>query len=193
MWSIIDASVVVLPEPVAPVKSTRPRCSSASRLTPAGRLSCSKLGTSRGMTRKANEMLPRWRKALTRKRGRPSAVYAMSRSPVSWNVFSRSGVTPSHGLECAEQVLLGQRRALVERRDRTVATQHRRLVQLEVDVARAEFNGAPEEGIQVHRASREESAGSVPCFRAARAGAAAAGPIRARPSDERRRRRRVRQ
>ncbi len=31
MWSIIAASVVVLPEPVGPVTSTRPRCSSASR------------------------------------------------------------------------------------------------------------------------------------------------------------------
>ena len=30
MWSIIVASVVVLPEPVGPVTSTRPRCSSAS-------------------------------------------------------------------------------------------------------------------------------------------------------------------
>ena len=94
------------------------------------------------------------------------------------------GSDPRHGLECGEQVLLVQRRALVERRDRAVATQHRRLVQLEVDVARAEFNGAPEEGIQVHRASREESAGLVPCFRAARAGGAAGGPNRARHSDE---------
>src|SRR5438874_1067197 len=37
MWSSIAASVVVLPEPVAPVTSTRPRCSSASRPTPLGR------------------------------------------------------------------------------------------------------------------------------------------------------------
>ena len=40
----------------------------------AGMLSCSKLGTSLGMTRNANEIAPRCRKALTRKRGRPSAV-----------------------------------------------------------------------------------------------------------------------
>ena len=73
-----------------------------------------------------------------------------------------------HRLERAEQVLLVQRRTVLERPDRAVATQHRRLVELEVDVARAEFNGAPKEGIQVHKASREESAGSVPCFRGAR-------------------------
>jgi hypothetical protein len=56
MWSIIAASVVVFPEPVAPVTSTRPRCSSARRRTPDGRLSISKLGTFFGITRNANEM-----------------------------------------------------------------------------------------------------------------------------------------
>ena len=74
MWSSIEASVVVFPEPVAPVTRTRPRCSFASRATPGGMLSRSKLGTSLGMTRNANEIAPRWRKTLTRKRGRPSAV-----------------------------------------------------------------------------------------------------------------------
>jgi hypothetical protein len=78
------------------------------------------------------------------------------------------GRDEGHRLEGGEQVLLAQRRALLERRDHAVATQHRRLVQLQVDVARAELDGAPEEGIQVHRASREESAGLVPCFRGAR-------------------------
>ena len=61
------------------------------------------------------------------------------------------GRDAGHRLERGEQVLLAQRRALLERRDHAVATQHRRLVQLEVDVARAEFDGAPEEGIQVHK------------------------------------------
>ena len=70
MWSSIAASVVVLPEPVAPVTRTRPRCSFASRATPAGRLSSSKLGIVFGMTRNANEIEPRCRKPLTRKRGR---------------------------------------------------------------------------------------------------------------------------
>ena len=71
-------------------------------------------------------------------------------------------------LERGEQVLLvraaGTRRAARSRRP----TQHRRLVHLQVDVARAELDGAAEEGIQVHRASREESAGSVLGFRAVR-------------------------
>ena len=60
-------------------------------------------------------------------------------------------------LDSGEQVLLVQRRAVVERRDRAVATQHRRLVQLQVDIARAEFNGAPEEGIQVHKRRRSRN------------------------------------
>ncbi len=37
MWSIIAASVVVLPEPVVPVTSTSPRGSRASRLMISGR------------------------------------------------------------------------------------------------------------------------------------------------------------
>ena len=42
MWSIIAASVVVFPQPVGPVTSTRPRDSSASRRTASGRFSSPK-------------------------------------------------------------------------------------------------------------------------------------------------------
>ena len=44
MWSIIAARVVVLPEPVVPVTSTRPRGSRARRLMISGRCSSSKRG-----------------------------------------------------------------------------------------------------------------------------------------------------
>src|SRR5207302_329275 len=88
---MIAASVVVFPEPVAPVTRIRPRCSSASRRTPSGMLSCSKLGTVFGMTRKAKEVALRWRYALTRKRGSSPSWYAMSRSPKSWKCWSFSG------------------------------------------------------------------------------------------------------
>jgi hypothetical protein len=37
MWPMIAASVVDLPEPVAPVHRIRPRCSSAISETPSGR------------------------------------------------------------------------------------------------------------------------------------------------------------
>ena len=59
-----------------------------------------------------------------------------------------------HRLERAEQVLLAERRALGQRRDRPVRPQHRRLVELQVDVARAELDGDPEDGIEVHEESR---------------------------------------
>ncbi len=92
-WSMIAASVVVFPEPVAPVTSTRPRCSSARRDTPAGRWSSSKPAIVEGTMRKANEHEPRWRKAFTRKRGRPTSTCAMSSSPVSSNCCRRRGAS----------------------------------------------------------------------------------------------------
>ena len=73
MWSIIAASVVVLPEPVVPVTSTRPRGSSARRLMISGRWSSSKLGILVVTWRMATLMLPRWRNTLTRKRPRLAA------------------------------------------------------------------------------------------------------------------------
>ena len=60
MWSIIAASVVVLPEPVGPVTSTRPRCSSpAGAPRRAGRRSSSveALVRTRRMARATDE---RW-------------------------------------------------------------------------------------------------------------------------------------
>ena len=56
--SIIAASVVDLPEPVAPVTRTRPRCSSARRSTPPGRPSCWRVGTEAGMKRKERDRAP---------------------------------------------------------------------------------------------------------------------------------------
>ena len=61
MWSIIAASVVVLPEPVVPVTRTRPRGSSARRLTISGRCSSSNVGIVVATWRMAMLMLPRWR------------------------------------------------------------------------------------------------------------------------------------
>jgi hypothetical protein len=111
----------------------------------------SKLGTSRGMTRKANEIAPRWRKTLTREAlGRVGEVEVAAVVELA-HPFRRHAC---HCLERREQVLLVQRRALGERRDRAVRAQHRRLVDLEVDVARAELDRDSEDGVQVHSASR---------------------------------------
>ena len=71
MWSIIAASVVLLPEPVVPVTRTIPRCSSASVRTTSGRPRSSIERMSKGIARQTIEIAPRWRKALTRKRETP--------------------------------------------------------------------------------------------------------------------------
>ena len=73
MWSIMAARVVVLPEPVVPVTSTRPRGSREIRLMMSGRCSSSNEGILVVTCRMAMLMLPRWRKTLTRKRPRLGA------------------------------------------------------------------------------------------------------------------------
>ena len=111
-----------------------------------------------GITRKANEIAPRCRKPLTRKRGSPGAgvgevelaalveVLAACRArapPTSASTLSRS-VSPSAG-------------SSVEQAELAVAPQDRRLAGLEVDVARAELDGA----------QRERSSGPSRCGSAA--------------------------
>ena len=78
MWSIIAASVVLLPEPVVPVTSTRPRSSSAMRFRTSGSSSASTDGTFVEMTRMTSEMVPRCVKTLQRKRPSPGMLYAAS-------------------------------------------------------------------------------------------------------------------
>ena len=69
--SIIAASVVLLPEPVGPVTSTRPRGRSASWETVSGRPSSWNDLISQGIVRKAAPTAPRWLKTLARKRASP--------------------------------------------------------------------------------------------------------------------------
>ena len=73
MWSIIPASVVVLPDPVGPVTSTRPRGSMASAASASGRpRSCS--GIAPTLTRRnTSPAEPRERNALTRNRPTPGS------------------------------------------------------------------------------------------------------------------------
>ena len=68
-------------------------------------------------------------------------------------------------LERGEQVGLAQRGRAVDRADAAVAPEHGRLLQLQVDVARAELDGVPKEDVQVHGESRRESAARPSCFR----------------------------
>ena len=73
-WSIMEAMVVVLPEPVGPVTRTMPRGSSASRRTTPGRPRLSKEGMPGSTRRNTRPTDPRWRKTLTLKRPRPDTL-----------------------------------------------------------------------------------------------------------------------
>ena len=71
MWSIIDASVVDLPEPVVPVTRISPRSSSASVVITSGSISSATVLIWKGMARATSDTDPRCTKAFTRKRATP--------------------------------------------------------------------------------------------------------------------------
>ena len=72
-WLTIAASVVDLPEPVAPTIRIRPRLCMTISPRMGGRLSSSMVGISEGMRRSTMETVPRWRNTFTRKRAEPSS------------------------------------------------------------------------------------------------------------------------
>ena len=74
MWSIMPASVVVLPEPVGPVTSTRPRGSRASDAEHRRQAELVERDRADGLTRrKTRPAEPRERNALTRNRPTPGS------------------------------------------------------------------------------------------------------------------------
>ena len=81
--SSIDASVVLLPVPVAPTIRIRPRFSRTSVDSIGGRPSVSSAGMSKGMQRNTAAIVPRWRKADMRKLPMPGRPMARFSSPVS--------------------------------------------------------------------------------------------------------------
>ena len=83
--SIIDASVVDLPEPVGPVTSTRPRGFFASSATIGGRPSSSNVRILKGIVRNAPATAPRCMKTFARKRERPFTPKERSSSLSSSN------------------------------------------------------------------------------------------------------------
>ena len=93
--SSIDASVVLLPVPVAPTISTRPRFSSTSSAITGGRPSDSRLGISCGMQRKTAAIDPRWRNADKRKLPMPWMPMPQLSSPVSCSSSICCGVSSS--------------------------------------------------------------------------------------------------
>ena len=94
-FSSIDASVVLLPVPVAPTISTRPRFSCTSWLRMGGRFSVSSVGMTKGMQRNTAAIEPRWRKADMRKLPTFGMPMPMFSSPVSSSSSSCVGVSSS--------------------------------------------------------------------------------------------------
>ncbi len=93
--SSIEASVVLLPVPVAPTIRIRPRFSSTSVDSIGGRPSESSAGMSKGMQRNTAAIVPRWRKADMRKLPTPDRLIARFSSPVSSNSSNCCGVSSS--------------------------------------------------------------------------------------------------
>ncbi len=87
MKSIIDARVVDLPEPVVPVTSTSPRCSSQIFSSTGGSISSLKVWMRAGIRRKTSPTDPRCWKMLQRNRPIPGTEYAIS---VSSRCLNRS-------------------------------------------------------------------------------------------------------
>ena len=80
--AMMEASVVDFPDPVGPVRSTRPRGRRASHSATGGRPSSSKVGMSEGIIRSARAMSPFWVNALPRRRARSSQLKEKSTSPL---------------------------------------------------------------------------------------------------------------
>src|SRR3989441_3852191 len=93
MYSIMAARVVVFPEPVGPVTSTRPRASLASFCTTGRSPNSSNVGPPMRSFRKTMLTPPRCRKTLARNRPTPGTVWAKSTSPSSSKRAFRLGGT----------------------------------------------------------------------------------------------------
>ena len=149
MWSIIAASVVVLPEPVGPVTSTSPRFSSARRRTTGGRPSSSIGGMPGRM----------WRSTIADRAALTEHVH-----PEPADAAQRVGEV---GLVRGDELLgadLGHDREgdalgvggldllVRDRHQLSVETDVRRRAHLDVDVGRAAFHGLSQHLVEIeHR------------------------------------------
>ena len=91
-WPIIAASVVDLPEPVAPTIRIRPRCVIDSSLITGGRFRVARSGISLLITRSTRPVRPICVKALTRKRPMPPGLMAkfsslLASNSAAWRSF----------------------------------------------------------------------------------------------------------
>ena len=149
MWPITAASVVDFP---TRSRRCRGRGRAAGRRAPGSPRAAGAPRTSArsvGITRNAKEMAPRWRKALTRRRGKPGGVYATSSSPVCSKVATRAA---SPGRTIASTSSSCDSRAAPSRRrpQCAVVADDRRLADLQVHVTGACRDSVPEQRTEIH-------------------------------------------
>jgi hypothetical protein len=99
------------------------------------------------MTRKAKDVAPRWRYALTRK------VLVLVRDVEVAGVvevLELLGSVRGDLVQDREQVVLVERVGVLHLSERAVASEDRRLADLQVDVGRAQLDGPAQEAVQVH-------------------------------------------
>ena len=153
MWSIIAASVVLLPLPVVPVTSTRPRSSSAIFLSTGGSPSSSIVRICIGMTRSTRPTVPRCWKMLQRKRPRPG--HAVGEVDflrlLELLALRRRHDRRAHG----DDVLVVELLVLGGRHERAAHAHHREAADLQVQVGRAALDGDFQEIVDVHRSGAE--------------------------------------
>ena len=143
----IAASVVVLPDPVAPVTSTSPRCSLCELLDRARKPELGNFGASRGIARRASEVAPRCRNTLTRKRGRPSPPCRRCRGRRPRGTARPYGARRTSRLSrTAWRSGFGQRLVPGKRRHLARAADDRRPTELQVDVGGAELDSLGQDG-----------------------------------------------
>ena len=149
MWSIIAASVVLLPLPVVPVTSTRPRSSSEIRRSTGGSSRSSTVRIFVGMTRSTMPIVPRCWKTLTRKRPEPADAVGevdFLRLDELVTLLGRHHVRAHR-----QRVFVHQPLFFADRHEHAGDARHRIGADLDVQVGRAFGDGRAEEIVDVHR------------------------------------------
>ena len=95
-------------------------------------------------------MSPRWRNALTRKRGRPGRWKAVSSSPVLSKVARRLGALEPTSRRTSSSSVGSSVGQPASGSSVAVEADDRRLADLEVDVARAAVDDAEKQAVQIH-------------------------------------------
>ena len=88
----------------------------------------------------------------------------MSRSPTSSKCGELLGRAAADDPEDRVEVLLLERREAVHRVEIAVATEDRRLADLQMNVAGAELDGAPEQVVQIHEDSDMDRRSGTPAL-----------------------------